>query len=173
MYTSKVTGQANFNNIKSQQVYLPAGHTWFDFWKGDKIKGGQLIKKESPIDIIPLYVKAGSIIPMGPFQQYSGEKNMKNIELRVYPGADGTFTLYEDENDNYDYEKGVYSTIKFIWNDKENTLTIGSRKGNYPGMLNKRTFSLVLVNENHGVGAGITQPDKMIMYNGLKKVVRF
>jgi len=173
MYTNKANSQANFNNFKSQPVYLPAGHTWFDFWTGDKIKGGQLIKKESPIDVMPLYVKAGAIVPMGPFQQYTGEKDLKNIELRIYPGADGSFTLYEDENDNYDYEKGIYSTIKFFWNDKAKTLTIDSRKGNFPGMLNKRTFSVIMVNSNHGVGAGIAKADKIIMYSGLKKAVRF
>ncbi|MCR8560699.1 DUF5110 domain-containing protein [Mucilaginibacter sp. BJC16-A38] len=122
---------------------------------------------------MPLYVKAGAIIPMGPFQQYTGEKDLKNIELRVYPGADGTFTLHEDENDNYNYEKGVYSTTKFTWNDKARTLTIDSRKGKYPDMLTSRTFNVVLVNSNHGVGGEIAKADKIISYNGLKKAVQF
>ncbi|MDR3693875.1 TIM-barrel domain-containing protein [Mucilaginibacter sp.] len=173
MYTSKVSSKTDFDNVKSQSVYLPANHTWFDFWTGDQIKGGQIIKKESPIDVLPLYVKAGSIIPMGPFQQYTSEKSLKNIELRIYPGADGTFTLYEDENDNYNYEKGVYSTIEFKWNDKTKTLTIDSRKRSYPGMIKNRTFNVILVSSNHGTGAGIIQPDKAITYTGLKKVVKF
>jgi len=173
MYTSKVSSKTDFDNVKSQSVYLPANHTWFDFWKGNQIKGGQIIKKESPIDVLPLYVKAGSIIPLGPFQQYTGEKSLKNIELRIYPGDNGTFTLYEDENDNYNYEKGVYSTIEFKWNDKTKTLTIGDRKRSYPGMVKDRTFNVIVVNSNHGTGAAIIHPDKAITYTGLKKVVQF
>jgi alpha-D-xyloside xylohydrolase len=173
MYTSKVSSQTHFNDVKTQQVYLPANHAWFDFWTGDKLHGGQSITKATPVDVMPLYVKAGSIIPMGPFQQYTSEKDLKNIELRIYPGADGTFTLYEDENDNYNYEKGVYATIEFKWNDKAKTLTIDTRKGTYPGILKDRVFNVILVNTNHGVGAEIIKPDKAIAYNGLKKEIQF
>jgi len=173
MYTSKASSKTDFKNIKSQQVYLPANHTWFDFWTGNQIKGGQLIKKETPIDILPLYVKAGSIVPMGPFQQYTSEKSLRNIELRIYGGADGTFTLYEDENDNYNYEKHIYSTIEFKWNDKAKVLTINARKGSYPGMLTSRNFNVVLVNSKNGGGAGIAKPDKTVMYTGVKKMVQF
>jgi alpha-D-xyloside xylohydrolase len=173
MYTSKASSKTDFKNIKSQQVYLPANHTWFDFWTGNQIKGGQLIKKETPIDILPLYVKAGSIVPLGPFQQYTSEKSLRNIELRIYGGADGTFTLYEDENDNYNYEKHIYSTIEFKWNDKAKVLTINARKGSYPGMLTSRNFNVVLVNSKNGGGAGIAKPDKTVMYTGVKKMVQF
>ena len=173
MYTSKVSSKTNFDNIKSQRVYLPANHTWIDFWTGDWIKGGQFVEKETPIDMLPLYVKAGSIVPMGPFQQYTNEKSLKDIELRIYPGADGTFTIYEDENDNYNYEKHIYSTIELKWNDKTKALTIDSRKGSYPGMLKSRTFNVIVVKSNHGVGTGITKPDKAVVYNGIKKVVTF
>ena len=173
MYTSKASSKTDFKNIKSQQVYLPANHTWFDFWTGNQIKGGQLIKKETPIDILPLYVKAGSIVPMGPFQQYTSEKSLRNIELRIYGGDDGTFTLYEDENDNYNYEKHIYSTIEFKWSDKAKVLTINARKGSYPGMLTSRNFNVVLVNSKNGGGAGIAKPDKTVMYTGVKKMVQF
>ncbi|MDN5288504.1 MAG: xylosidase [Mucilaginibacter sp.] len=173
MYTSKVSSKTDFDHIKTQQVYLPANHTWFDFWTGDQLQGGQSVTKATPVDVMPLYVKAGSIIPMGPFQQYTGEKDLKNIELRIYPGADGSFTLYEDENDNYNYEKGVYATIEFKWNDKVKTLTVDTRKGTYPGVLKDRVFNVILVNANHGVGAETIKPDKAIVYSGLKKVIQF
>ena len=91
-----------------------------------------------------MFVRAGSILPLGPEMQYVGEKSWDNLEIRVYPGADGGFTLYEDEGDNYNYERGVYSTIPFLWNDHARTLTIGQRQGEYPGMLATRQFTVVL-----------------------------
>jgi len=99
-------------------------------------------------------VKAGSIVPMGPFVQYSNEKPADPIELRIYPGADGSFTLYEDENDNYNYEKGVYATIGFHWDDAKRQLTVDARKGTFPGMLQARTFHVVVVGKGHGAGVG-------------------
>ena len=124
------------------------------------------------MDKIPLLVKAGSIIPMGPFVQYSTEKPADPIELRIYPGADGSFTLYEDENDNYNYEKGIYSTITFAWDDVKRELTLGERKGEFPGMLKKRTFKIILVREQQGTGIGITgKPDKIVRYDGKKQVI--
>ena len=155
-------------------VYLPEGRNWIDFWTGRTLAGGQSIEADAPIDKIPLMVKAGSIIPMGPFIQYSTEKPADPIELRIYPGADCGFTLYEDENDNYDYEKGVYATIGFQWNDTGRTLTIENRQGSFPGMLKKRTFNIVLVSENHRTGIGVTEkPDRVILYNGVSQIVRF
>ena len=152
---------------KKIEVYLPAEHEWYDFWTGDKIDGGTKINTDAPIDKIPLFVKAGSIIPMGPFIQYSTEQPADPIELRIYLGADGGFTLYEDENDNYNYEKGIYSTIDFSWNDKKRTLIISDRKGEFPGMLKKRNFKIVLVEEDHGNGIDICpEPDKTVEYNG-------
>jgi hypothetical protein len=115
---------------KTRSVYLPAGSSWIDFWTGEKLDGGRTSVADAPIEKIPLMVKAGSIVPMGPFIQYSTEKPADPIELRIYPGADGSFTLYEDENDNYDYEKGVYATtIAFHWDDAKRQLTIDARKG--------------------------------------------
>ena len=125
---------------------------WFDFWTGEPLAGGQTVEKPSPVDIMPLYVKAGSIVPMGPKLQYATERPADPIELRVYPGADAEFTIYEDENDNYNYEKGVYSTIPLAWNDAAKTLTIGDRAGGFPGMLESRTFNIVIVTDNRGAG---------------------
>jgi len=152
---------------RSREVYLPARHTWYDFWTGEAAEGGQIIKADAPIDKIPLFVKAGSIVPMGPFLQYSTEKPADPIELRIYPGADGSFTLYEDENDNYNYEQGVFATIEFKWNDAQRQLTIGSRKGKFPGMLQKRTINVVVVGTSDGIGLQISEKvDKVVRYRG-------
>ena len=126
----------------------------------------------SPIDTIPIMVKAGAIVPMGPFVQYAAEKPAQTIELRIYPGANGDFVLYEDQNDTYAYEKGVYATIALHWNDAKHTLTIDPRKGKFPGMLAKRTFKIVIVGAGHGNGiADTTAPDKTVTYDGRKTVV--
>ena len=163
----------DFSVIKDEEVYLPKGTDWFDFWTGEKYAGGQTIRKETPIDIIPLYVKAGSIVPIGPKVQYAAEKKWDNLEIRVYAGADGEFTLYEDENDNYDYEKGIYSTITFTWDDVKKVLTINDRKGSFPGMLNDRKFNIVWVSKNKGVGMDtVVRYDKVVAYDGKEVVVK-
>ena len=157
----------NFSKIKTQAVYLPQGADWFDFWTGEKLNGGQTINKEVPIDIIPLYIKAGSIIPWGPKVQYATEKKWDNLEIRIYTGADGEFVLYEDENDNYNYEKGIYSTIKFKWNDQNRTLSIENRNGEFPGMLKNRKFQIVLVDQLKGIGVeNSLKIDKVVNYKG-------
>jgi alpha-D-xyloside xylohydrolase len=163
----------DFTTIKSKESYLPAGTDWFDFWTGEKLQGGKKVNKETPLDIIPLYVKAGSIIPVGPSVQYAEEKKWDNLDIRIYPGANGKFVLYEDENDNYNYEKGIYSTITFNWDDAKKTLTINDRKGSFPGMLDSRKFNIVMVNTNKGGGENlVSQPDKVITYTGKKVVVK-
>jgi alpha-D-xyloside xylohydrolase len=149
------------------------GVGWYDFWTGEFFDGGQKIRTDAPIEKIPLFVKAGSIIPMGPFLQYTTEKPADPIELRIYPGADGHFNLYEDENDNYNYEKGIYATIGFDWNDKEKTITISDRKGEFPGMLKERTFNVVIVERNIGTGIEISEPTKTIKYKGEKIMEKF
>ena len=179
MYSKKVvngndtTKVGDFSKIKSVEVYLPGGTDWIDFWTGEKYDGGQTINKEAPIDIMPLYAKAGSIIPIGPKVQYATEKKWDNLEIRIYPGADGEFTLYEDENDNYNYEKGVYSTITFKWDDAKKTLTISDRNGSFPGMISQRKFNIVKVSKNNGVGMNTTITyDKVITYDGKKVVIK-
>jgi alpha-D-xyloside xylohydrolase len=158
----------NFGAVGSRELYLPGGTEWIDFWTGEKKEGGQVIKKEAPLDIIPLYVKAGSILPIGPKVQYANEKSWDDLEIRVYEGANGEFTLYEDEKDNYNYEKGVYSTIQFSWNDSKKTLTISDRKGTFPGMAVERKFNIVRVGEG-----GIAKTEsKQVVYNGKKIQVK-
>jgi len=122
---------------------------------------------------LPLYVRAGSILPMGPELQYTSEKPADPIELRVYPGADADYTIYEDEGDSYRYEKGAYATIPIHWNNLTKTLTIGARKGSFAGMLTKRTFQVVLVKAGHGTGIGSTSlPDRTVMYDGNALTIR-
>ena len=147
---------------KSATKYLPKGALWYDFWTNKTYKGGRNVTLETSFDRVPMFVRAGSILPLGPEMQYVGEKTWDNLELRIYPGADGDFTLYEDEGDGYNYEKGIYTTITFHWNDKTRTLTIGERKGEYPGMLKTRQFTIVLPD-----GATTT-----IDYDGTSKTVR-
>jgi alpha-D-xyloside xylohydrolase len=154
-----------FAQAKSTKVYLPEGTVWYDFWTNEKIKGGQEIVKATTIDEIPLYIKSGSIIPFGPQVQYATEKKWDNLEIRVYPGANVEFTLYEDENDNYNYEKGVYSTISFTWNDTKKSLTINDRKGSFPGMLTTRKFNIVVVADSKNI-------NKVVTYAGKKVVVK-
>ena len=151
----------------SRKVYLPENTDWIDFWTGKKLKGGQTIDAAAPIEIMPLYVREGSIVPMGPVMEYATQKPASNIELRIYPGADGHFTLYEDANNTYNYEKGELATFTFTWNDKTKELSISNRKGTFPGMLKSRTFKVVLVNENKGTGVEETgNPDKIVEYDG-------
>ncbi len=147
--------------------YLPPVESWYDFWTGEKCAGALKIDRKTPIDLMPLYVKSGSIIPMGPFLQYSAEKPADPIELRIYTGEDGNFNLYEDEGDSYNYENGVYSIIPISWNEKNATLTIGKRQGEFPEMLKERTFRIVWVRENQGNGLSITgKSDETVSYQG-------
>jgi alpha-D-xyloside xylohydrolase len=159
---------------KTRSVYLPAATMWIDFWTGEKLEGGRKISADAPIDKMPLMIKAGSIVPMGPFIQYSTETPADPIELRIYPGASGDFTLYEDENDNYNYEKGIYSTISFHWDDRRRQLTIDAARGEFPGMLKTRSFHAVLVSRGHGTGVEVTaNPDRVISYQGHQLTIQF
>ncbi len=151
---------------ETRQLYLPDAK-WYDFWTGSSIHGGRRINAITPLDRLPVYVRAGSIVPLGPDEEWSTEKPADPIELRIYRGADANFLLYEDENDTYNYEKGVYATIPLHWDDRSHTLTIGERKGQFPGMLQDRTFRVVFVQENHGVGvAPADEADRVVQYSG-------
>jgi len=168
LYTQTVNGQTqtNFSQIKNKNVYLPDGTAWIDFWSGKRYNGGQSISYNTPISKIPLFIKAGSIIPLGPVQQYVDEFKADVLELRVYPGADGRFTLYDDEGDNYNYERGRYSTIDFTWNNARKTLTIHNRKGTYHGMLKTRTFRIAIVKEGANTDINLSSNYKTIRYYG-------
>jgi alpha-D-xyloside xylohydrolase len=154
--------------VTEWDVYLPKSTAWYNFWTGKRFNGGQTIKTAAPQDKIPLFVRAGSIVPMGKFLQYTSEKPMDTLELRIYPGADGEFILYNDEGDNYNYEKGKYKLIPFRWNEQQRTLTIGKQQGTYSGALKKQVFNIVWVNEYEGYGINITAKTKTIVYTGGK-----
>ena len=153
----------DWSAMKTAVKYLPKGAKWYDFWTNKQYKGGQRVTIETTLDHVPMFVRAGSILPLGPEMQYVGEKNWENLELRIYPGADGSFLLYEDEFDSYNYEKGVYSTIAFQWNDRTRTLTIDNRQGTYPGMLKNRQFTVVLPDGKQQV----------VRYDGKKQTILF
>ncbi|ADF53255.1 glycosyl hydrolases family 31 [Zunongwangia profunda SM-A87] len=165
MYTEDK--KENFQQDGYRQVYLPKGTEWFDYWTGERFSGGQTIDKKAPIDILPLYVKAGSIVPVGPKVDYAEQKDWSNLQINIYPGADAEFTLYEDENDNYNYEKGAYSEIKFVWDNNKQQLTIEKRQGKFEGMLKDRSFQL------HIETAETTKTTKKITYKGDKMVIAF
>jgi len=169
---AKQKQQQKITETKFRKVYLPECEGWYDFWTGKFYQAGQVVKSPAPIDVMPLYVRAGSIVPMGPVVQYATEKSADPIELRVYTGADATFTLYEDENDNYNYEKGVYATIPITWNEARKELTIGKRKGKFPGMLQEREFHIVWVRDGHGEGMKEARPDRVVRYVGKQVIVK-
>jgi alpha-D-xyloside xylohydrolase len=150
---------------RTREVYFPECEGWYDFYTDEFVEGGQTMTVAAPYDRMPLYVRAGAIVPFGPEIRWSDEKPADVIDLYVYMGADGEFTLYEDENVNYNYEKGAYSKIAFSYNDKMKLLSIEEREGEFPGMLEERIFNVIPVSKN---GTGKTQTVK---YNGLSMKV--
>ena len=154
---------ADFTKAASATKYLPQGSDWYDFWTELRHAGGQEVTLSTPLSQAPMMVRAGSILPLAPVMQYASESKWNDLEVRVYPGADGKFTLYEDEGDGYAYEQGAYSTITLQWNDKKGVLTISPRTGSFPGMLTQRTFRIRL--------AGSTTV-KTIEYNGKEQKVK-
>ena len=152
---------------KERYLYLPSAPRWYDFWTGKIMQGSQRFDADAPLDRIPLYVKAGSILPLGPEVEYAGEKSDAPIELRIYRGADGHFDLYQDQGDTYKYEKGERALIPMAWNESAGTLTIGARVGSYPSMPKVQKFTVVFVDENHGIGGKVsTTVDKTVEYAG-------
>ena len=170
-------------------VYLPAGTTpallskgiraegtptrWYDFYTNQVYDGGQSLQRPTSIFEIPVYVRAGSIMPFGPEVQYATEKPWDDLEIRVYPGADGEFTLYEDEGDNYNYEKGQFSEITFYWDDAARELFITGRSGKFRGMLKERQFRIVIVDQNAGRGDQPMKVTQTVRYKGKKMSLRF
>jgi alpha-D-xyloside xylohydrolase len=159
---------------RSRSVYLPKDAGWVDFWTGARFDGGKTIQADAPYEKLPLFVRAGSIVPFGPELQYTDEKPADPVILRVYGGADGRFVLYEDDGLTYGYEKGVYARIPIAWDDANHRLTIGKRKGSYPGMLKERTFQAVLISEGKPAGFSFEPAaGKQIRYNGKEVAVQF
>jgi alpha-D-xyloside xylohydrolase len=170
--TKRMYSLPNVKDLKgTRKVYLPKSADWYDFWTGRLIKGGQTIDAAAPIETIPLYIKAGSIVPMGPYLQYATEKAADPLEIRVYTGANAEFVLYEDENDTYNYEQGKYSTIALNWDEAQKTLTIGNRQGDFPGMLRDRTFRIVWVNSKNGTGIEPARQAETVQYSGKEQKI--
>ena len=158
----------------SRKLYLPATTGWYNFYTGKYSEGGQSVLADAPLEKIPLFVKEGSIIPFGPQLQYTNEKNADTVTLFVYTGKDASFSLYEDENNNYNYEKGQFATIDFSWAENTTTLTIGKRNGNFTGMLKERYFKVVLIGKGQEKGYDLNRkPDKIKKYNGEKIIMKF
>lgn len=161
------TGTKAATSTRTRPVYLPAATAWYDFWTGERLPGGQSIAAPAPLEILPLYVRAGSLVPLGPAVEYATQPTTAPIELRIYPGANGEFTYYEDDDTSYDYEKGRFVTFRLKWNDQLRQLSITARQGSFPGMAARHTFAVVLVRPGHGVaGTAPATPDKMVGYQG-------
>ena len=156
----------------NRDVRLPAGTTWIDFWTGESHAGGQTITAAASLDRIPLHVRAGSIIPIGPDQQWTGQITGAPVELRVYRGADGSFTLYDDAGDSYAYENGERALVPLTWNEATKTLHFGARQGSYPGMAAQTQFRIRWVAPGHAAGTPGDQPgDVNFTYDGTAAAV--
>jgi len=160
---------------RDRMVYLPTTPGgWYDFWTGENQEGGGNLSVSAPFDTIPLHVRAGSIIPTGPELQYTSEKPADPVTLWVYSGANGNFTLYEDDGLSYAYEQGNATRIPLSWDEKRQTLTIGRRQGAFPAMLAERTFNVVLVRAEHPVGFAFDAiPQKTVHYHGRAVTLKF
>lgn len=173
---SQIRELANTKNglNNSMETYLPQGADWYDFWTNERVTGGQTVRKDCPMDILPLYVRAGTIVPMGPVVQYATEKPEAPYEIRIYPGADAKFAIYEDDNETYNYEQGQRATYDLVWNDAAKTLTVGARKGSFPGMVATRKLNLVLAAPGKNSGVLETLADvKSVDYSGQPVEVKF
>jgi alpha-D-xyloside xylohydrolase len=159
--------------VTQRRVYLPKGTLWYDFWTGETTQGGEYVQAAAPLSRIPLYVRAGAILPLGPEEQYAGEKVDGPIELRIYPGADGSFNIYQDQGDTYNYEKGEHAIIPITWSDSDGTLTLGARAGTYPGLPKEITFHIVRIRPGHGLGGDVeSHADGTIVYRGAEIQVK-
>lgn len=158
---------------RSREVYLPGNTGWYELFKGEHLTGGQTVEASAPLSTMPIFVREGSIIPFGPGITYASEKPADPLTLFIYTGSDGSFTLYEDEGVNYNYENGAYSLIPISWNEADHTLTIGERQGEFEGMLKERTINVIMVSEKKPVKLDFeTIPDKVIQFDGREKLVQ-
>jgi alpha-D-xyloside xylohydrolase len=157
----------------TMRTYLPKGADWYDFWSNQRHAGGQIVARQAPLDVMPLYVRAGAIIPMGPIVQYATERPDAPYEVRIYPGADGKFTLYEDDNETYAYERGQSARYDLSWNDAQRTLTIGARHGAFPRMVKQRTLKIVVIGAAGESASSPALADRTVSYGGRALTVQF
>jgi alpha-D-xyloside xylohydrolase len=155
---------------RTRELYLPKGQGWYDLYTGKYFEGGQTINADAPYERMPVFVKAGSVLPFGPALQYTSEKKADTITLYVYAGKDGSFSLYEDEGVNYNYEKGMYATIDFTYSDADRKLTIEKREGGFPGMLVKRYFRIKYITKEKALPLEFDKKDGILVkYSGSKQ----
>ncbi|WP_312193392.1 DUF5110 domain-containing protein, partial [Sphingobacterium sp.] len=151
----------------SRKIHFPKGTSWYDLYSGKRIAGGQDLLVAAPYERIPVYVKAGAILPIGPVMQYTTEKKPDVLDLYIYTGANGQFSLYEDEGTNYNYEKGKYSRIDFSYDHSTHTLSLANRQGAFDGMLTKRKFNIIFVSDSNVVGLDVASKKSMaVTYTG-------
>lgn len=153
-------------------VYLPGETAWYDFWTGKTFKGKSNIVAHAPLDNLPLYVRAGTILPLGPVVSHAEAQSGKPIELRIYRGANGAFTLYDDSGNGWGYEKGQRALVPISWNDATQTLTLGARQGKFPGMRETREFRIVFVSEKSGTGDAEAATFQTVKYKGKKLEIK-
>ncbi|MBN1398260.1 MAG: DUF4968 domain-containing protein [Bacteroidetes bacterium] len=153
---------------RKRNIYLPSGSGWYHFQTGRYYEGGQNVQADAPYSEMPIFIKEGSIIPFGPDIQYTSEKPADTIKLFIYTGKNSGFNLYEDEGDNYNYEKGLYSIITFKWEESNKLLMVEDRRGDFPGMLKNRIFEIVLIGKNQSAGYENAKPVKAVFYSGEK-----
>jgi len=156
----RVLASAKKELDNTMSTYLPAGAEWYDYWTNERVAGGRAVTKSCPLVEFPLYVRAGSIVPMGPVMQYATEKPDSPYEIRIYSGANAMFTMYEDDNETYAYERGERTTYSLDWNDAAKTLRLGARQGAFPGMVASRELKIVLITPGH------IEPVRTIRYSG-------
>ena len=172
--TQRIYSLPDGKTSKNQEKYIFQNRpTGMISGQAKMIQGGQTIDAAAPIETIPLFIKAGSIVPMGPYLQYATEKAADPVELRIYTGADAEFVLYEDENDNYNYEHGKYSTIAMSWTEAEKDFTIGDRNGDFPGMVKDRIFRVVWVDSKSGKGLEPAKKSQNIHYSGKEIKIKY
>ncbi|MGY0036664.1 DUF5110 domain-containing protein [Pedobacter sp. NJ-S-72] len=158
---------------RTRKVYLPSGQGWYDLYSGKYFTGGQDVQVDAPYETIPVFVKEGSILPTGPEMQYTSEKPADPLTLFVYTGKDASFSLYEDEGTNYNYEKGAFSTIIFNYKENTGTLTVEDRKGSFTGMLKTRTINVIFITPKSGKELRFDlKPDHTFKYSGKKMSIK-
>jgi alpha-D-xyloside xylohydrolase len=161
------------HKARTRTVYLPHSTGWYDFYSGEYYSGGQSVETEAPLGRMPVFVREGSIVPAGPEIQYSTQA-ADPVTLYVFMGKDGAFELYEDENENYNYEEGRFTKIPFTYNESTKTLTIDEREGSFSGMLKERKFEIVWVNAERPVGMGLgSRPDQVVSYTGKQLTIKY
>jgi alpha-D-xyloside xylohydrolase len=157
---------------RNREVYLPKGTGWYDLYSDKYFNGGRKIAADAPYERMPLFIKEGSIIPFGPDLQYTSEKTADTIQLYVYTGRDASFQLYEDEGTNYNYERGFYSNIRFDYDERNKTLTIQNRTGDFPGMLKQRVFKIIWISKDNPVPLNFDMAGTLVQYDGNKQIVK-